>query len=121
MDHLHAISMPFSPRTAPGCNPRCVEQARGLRGPREAMPCRFLEGVHCTALRCVLLREATKPLHSALHYGCALVPGGDVSGSVRRMCVVHGSIHLRVRPRPPRAARQCTAGLPSNTVERTTN
>eukprot|EP00966_Prymnesium_polylepis_P016523 380940-Prymnesium_polylepis.1 len=35
-----------------------------------------------------MLREATKPLHSALHSGCALVRGGDVSGGVRRMCVV---------------------------------
>eukprot|EP00966_Prymnesium_polylepis_P144968 3347764-Prymnesium_polylepis.1 len=37
------ISMPISPRTARGCNPHCVEPARGLRGPREAMPCRCLE------------------------------------------------------------------------------
>eukprot|EP00966_Prymnesium_polylepis_P103528 2397252-Prymnesium_polylepis.1 len=29
-----------------------------------------------------MLREATKPLHSALHSRCALVRGGDVSGGV---------------------------------------
>eukprot|EP00966_Prymnesium_polylepis_P021285 489537-Prymnesium_polylepis.1 len=32
----NGMVMPFSSRTAHGGSPRCVEPARGLRGPRQA-------------------------------------------------------------------------------------
>eukprot|EP00966_Prymnesium_polylepis_P042135 978668-Prymnesium_polylepis.1 len=38
-----SVSKLFSPRTARSCNPRCVEPARCLGGPRRPWLCRWLE------------------------------------------------------------------------------
>eukprot|EP00966_Prymnesium_polylepis_P257606 5951197-Prymnesium_polylepis.2 len=66
-----SISMPFSPRTARGYNPRCVEPARAPRGPREAMACRWLE----TGI--VRLRVALRCLEGPPRLEHALVVHGD--------------------------------------------